>query len=44
MFATGGLYIDTNMTITSILSLLIAYLLFIIASYSTAKKGIFKEF
>ncbi len=44
MFATGGLYIDTNMTITSILSLLLAYLLFIIASYSTAKKGIFKEF
>ena len=44
MFATGGLYIDTNMTITSILYLLLAYLLFIIASYSTAKKGIFKEF
>ena len=44
MFTTGGLYIDTNMTITSILSLLLAYLLFIIASYSTAKKGIFKEF
>jgi hypothetical protein len=44
MFSTGGLYIDTNMTITSILSLLIAYLLFIIASYTNAKKGIFKEF
>jgi hypothetical protein len=44
MFATGGLYIDTNMTITSITSLLISYLIFSIASYNTAKKGIFKEF
>ena len=44
MFATGGLYIDTNMTLTSILCLLFAYLIFIIASYNTAKKGIFKEF
>jgi len=44
MFATGGLYIDTNMTIASILSLLISYLIFSMASYNTAKKGIFKEF
>jgi hypothetical protein len=44
MFASGGLYIDTNLAYISVVSLLIAYLLFIIASYRTAKNGIFKQF
>lgn len=44
MFASGGLYIDTNLAYISVVSLLIAYLLFIIASYRTAKSGIFKQF
>jgi len=44
MFASGGLYIDTNLAYISVVALLIAYLLFIIASYRTAKNGIFKQF
>jgi hypothetical protein len=44
MFASGGLYIDTSLAYISVVSLLIAYLLFIIASYRTAKSGIFKQF
>jgi len=44
MFASGGLYIDTNLAYISVVALLIAYLLFIIASYRTAKSGIFKQF
>lgn len=44
MFEEGGLYIDKGITLTSIVSLLLAYLIFTIASYSTAKKGIFRQF
>lgn len=44
MFETGGLYIDTGITLGSIGALLLAYLIFTVASYRTAKKGIFKEF
>ena len=44
MFLTGGLYIDTKITILSIGALLLTYLIFIISSYKTAKKGIFKQF
>lgn len=44
MFEEGGLYIDKGITIASIVSLLSAYLIFTIASYSTAKKGIFRQF
>jgi len=44
MFASGGLYIDTGMTLMSIVSILIAYLIFTVASYRTAKKEIFKQF
>lgn len=44
MFEEGGLYIDKGMTITSIVSLLLAYFIFTIASYNTAKKGIFRQF
>lgn len=43
MFENGGIYIDTAFSYQSILSLTFAYLLFILASYRTAKKGIFKE-
>ena len=44
MFITGGLYIDTKITTLSIGALLLTYLIFIISSYKTAKKGIFKQF
>ena len=44
MFESGGLYIDTSITIGSIASLLLAYLLFSLASYFTAKKGIYNEY
>ena len=44
MFESGGLYIDTGITLGSIGALLIAYALFTISSYFTAKKGIFKEY
>ncbi len=44
MFLTGGLYIDTKITILSIGALILTYLIFIISSYKTAKKGIFKQF
>ncbi|MES2589310.1 MAG: hypothetical protein V4622_10035 [Bacteroidota bacterium] len=44
MFEEGGLYIGTEMTAFSVLALLFAYLLFAIASYFNAKKGIYKEF
>lgn len=44
MLCDGGLYIDTKVTITSILALLVAYGLFALASYFNAKKGIYREF
>jgi hypothetical protein len=44
MFFSGGLYIDTSMTPFSIIALLFAYLLFTLASYSTASRGIMKEY
>ena len=44
MFATGGINIDTDITIESMLALLAAYGLFSFTSYRTAKKGIFSEY
>ncbi|MCH2232065.1 MAG: hypothetical protein MK105_17140 [Crocinitomicaceae bacterium] len=44
MFESGGLYIDTGITLGSIGALCIAYLLFTMASYFTANKGIFNEY
>jgi len=44
MFASGGLYIDTKITYISLISLLIAYILFSLASFNTAKREIFKQF
>lgn len=44
MFASGGLYIDTGITFASMGALMLAYALFSLASYRTAKNGIFKEY
>lgn len=44
MFETGGLYIDTQISGTAIGSLVFTYVLFIYASFQTAKKGIFKQY
>lgn len=44
LFENGGLYIDTHITPWSIFALVFAYLLFSLASYVNAKRGIFKEF
>lgn len=44
LFESGGIYIDTNVTFWSFTALFIAYLLFALASYLSAKKGIFNEY
>ena len=44
MFASGGLYIDTGLSYQSIGALIVAYGIFTYSSYSSAKKGIFKEY
>lgn len=44
MFDDGGLYIDKSITIASIGALVLAYLLFAVASFFNAKKGIYKQF
>lgn len=44
VFQSGGIHIDTGITFGSIGALLIAYALFTISSYLTAKKGIFNEY
>jgi hypothetical protein len=44
MFESGGLYIDTQISIIAIGSLFSTYILFAVASYNTAKKGIFKQY
>lgn len=44
MFESGGLYIDTSVSLLAIGSLFSAYVLFGWSSYLTAKKGIFKEY
>lgn len=44
MFESGGLYIDTQISIIAIGSLFFSYILFAFASYQTAKKGIFKQY
>lgn len=44
MFESGGIYIDTGLTFGSIGALVLAYILFGLASYLTARKGIFKEY
>jgi Na+-transporting NADH:ubiquinone oxidoreductase subunit NqrE len=44
MFLTGGIYLDTTLSLQSILALAISYMLFSWSSYRTASKGIFKEY
>lgn len=40
IFKSGGLYIDTSLSLISIASLILAYILFACASYWSARKGI----
>lgn len=44
VFASGGVNIDTQLTLVSMLALIAAYGLFALASFVTAKKGIYKEY
>lgn len=44
VFNSGGLYIETNLSIMSIVALLVAFVLFAFASFRTARNGIFKEY
>ncbi len=44
MFESGGLYIDTQISLIAMISLAGTYLLFVLASYRTAKNGIFKQY
>jgi hypothetical protein len=44
MFESGGLYIGTSLSYQSIGALLIAFGIFTLASFRSAKKGIYKEY
>jgi len=44
MFEAGGLYINTDVTGISIAALILAYVLFALSSFFSAKKGIFSEY
>jgi hypothetical protein len=39
----GGLYIDTSLSLMSILALVLAYCLFALASFLSARKGIYEQ-
>lgn len=43
LFEDGGIYINKELSLYSILALFVAFILFSIASYFNAKKGIYKE-
>ncbi len=43
MFEEGGLYIGTNFSFLSIGALILAYAIFAIASYLSARKGILQS-
>lgn len=43
LFESGGIYIDTHLSILSILALVLAYGLFALASYLSARKGIYEQ-
>nr|WP_294859890.1 hypothetical protein [uncultured Fluviicola sp.] len=43
VFESGGLYIDTGLSLLSILALVMAYSLFALASYLSARKGIYEQ-
>lgn len=44
VFTSGGIYIDEDYTVGSLGALLFAYVLFMVSSYFTAKRGIFNEY
>lgn len=44
IFASGGINLDTSITLTSVFAMLFAYALFALSSFLTAKKGIFNEY
>ncbi len=44
LFESGGMMLNDSMTITSIVSLIVAYGLFVLASYRNARKGIYNEY
>ncbi len=44
VFTSGGVYIDTGFTEWSIISLVVAFSIFAISSYLSARKGIFNEY
>ena len=44
LFDSGGLAIDTSISLMSILALLFAFVLFAFASFRTARNGIYKEY
>lgn len=44
MFESGGIYIDKGMTLWSVGALLLAYFLFTLSSFLTARKGIYGEY
>lgn len=43
LLESGGLYIDTHLSVLSILALVFAYALFALASYLSARKGIYEQ-
>lgn len=44
VFKTGGIHIDTSFTYQSIGALILAYIVFLLSAFFTAKKGIFQEY
>lgn len=44
MFSDGGVYIDTNLSMWSFGALSLAYAFFMLASFITARKGIYEEY
>lgn len=44
MFSDGGVYIETNLTMWSFGALALAYAFFMLASFFTARKGIYAEY
>jgi ABC-type antimicrobial peptide transport system permease subunit len=44
LFESGGLSIETSIDVLTILMILLAYLLFVLSSYKTAKRGVCRQF
>jgi hypothetical protein len=43
MFESGGLILDKQPSLMALVALIFTYVLFSVSSYSTAKKGIYKQ-